>query len=384
MNSELFSATDVATEAAVIDAQALWRSAKFAERKTTFVDFFAGSGLVSHALKPMFDCVWANDISPKKASVYCSNHGDQHFSLQSIEAVRGSEIPSASLVWASFPCQDLSLAGAAAGIHAPRSGLVWEWLRTVDEMPDRPKVLVAENVVGLVATAGGQHYRTLHQALCERGYSVGAIVVDASIWLPQSRVRVFVIAVDRDVKIPNVLVSSAPGWLHSDSLRRACAGLQDVIWWNATPPSVIRPKLSDIVEWDAPYPDKEFEARNLALVAPHHRVLLDALPKGTRFVAPGYRRTRNSSQTLELRFDDVAGCLRTPEGGSSRQLLIIRDGDYWRCRLITARETARLMGAPDSYILPPSYNDAYKAMGDAVAVPAVRWLAETFLRQLAH
>ena len=99
---------------------------------------------------------------------------------------------------------------------------------------------------------------------------------------------------------------------------------------------------------------------------------------------PGYRRMRNGRQVLELRFDDVAGCLRTPEGGSSRQLLVIARNGNLETRLITVREAARLMGARESYRIVGSYNDGYKAMGDAVAVPAVRYLAQHLLSPLAQ
>ena len=94
--------------------------------------------------------------------------------------------------------------------------------------------------------------------------------------------------------------------------------------------------------------------------------MLDSVPESIPFVAPGYKRTRNGSQVLELRFDDVAGCLRTPEGGSSRQVVIIRKHGKLHSRLLTVRETARLMGAPESYRIPGTYNEGYKAMGDGV------------------
>ena len=77
-----------------------------------------------------------------------------------------------------------------------------------------------------------------------------------------------------------------------------------------------------------------------------------------------------------MRFDDLAGCLRTPAGGSSRQVLLIVDGADVRSRLISSRETARLMGLPDDYRLPDNYNEAYHLTGDGVVVPVVRHLAE--------
>jgi DNA (cytosine-5)-methyltransferase 1 len=80
-------------------------------------------------------------------------------------------------------------------------------------------------------------------------------------------------------------------------------------------------------------------------------------------------------QRAEVRFDDVAGCLRTPAGGSSRQLILVVEGPSVRARLISSRETARLMGLPDDYKLPGTYNEAYHLTGDGVVVPVVRHLA---------
>jgi DNA (cytosine-5)-methyltransferase 1 len=103
-----------------------------------------------------------------------------------------------------------------------------------------------------------------------------------------------------------------------------------------------------------------------------------ASKKGTRGF-PGYKRMRGGEQVLELRFDGVAGCLRTPEGGSSRQFLIIKNKRSTKTRMLTIRETASLMGVRKSYKIPGTYNDGYKAMGDAVAVPVVRYLAQKLL-----
>lgn len=366
-------------------ARALEKKSKTAAKCTLpeFLEFFAGSGLVSQGLKGIFQPVWANDICQKKAAVYIANHGAQHFHLGSIADVKGQYLPPAPLAWASFPCQDLSLAGLTEGIHGARSGLVWQWLRIIDEMVAPPPLLVAENVAGLVSAAGGSHYRTLHQALTERGYIVGAMLIDAANWVPQSRPRVFVVAVKTDVKIPKGLTSPGPTWLHPEAVRKAAAGVDGWVWWNLPGPPTRHQRLSDIVEWDAAFADSDAEARNIRLISPKHAALLDALPKHKPFAAPGYKRTRNGKQVLELRFDDLAGCLRTPGGGSSRQVLVISANGKLRSRLLTVRETARLMGAPENYKIPGSYNDGYKAMGDAVAVPVARWLARELLLPLA-
>lgn len=349
-----------------------------------FLDFFAGSGLVTEALRDDFNAVWANDCSAKKAQVYQCNHLGHVFDPRSIELVRGVKLPDAELSWASFPCQDLSLAGKLNGIRGERSGMVWEWLRVMEEMGERrPPIVAVENVVGLVSAESGEHYRALHHALRRLGYKAGAIVLDAELWLPHSRPRVFVVGVPRELEVGS-LSDEAPNWLHNDAIRRARAKLQDWVWWRLPRPPPRAAKLDAVIEWEAPHDDEKRSQRNLALLPDNHRKrLLGELANGFR-VAPGYKRTR-TRQVLELRFDGIAGCLRTPEGGSSRQYLILRRPDgRLVSRLITIREAARLMGAPEHYHLPANYNDAYSALGDAVAVPPVRHLGAHLLAPLAN
>ncbi|EDL5694102.1 DNA cytosine methyltransferase [Salmonella enterica subsp. enterica serovar Carmel] len=348
--------------------------------KPVFLEFFAGSGLVAHALHPYFRAGWANDISVKKAQVYQDNHPRKAFQLGSVADVKGDVLPEAALAWASFPCQDLSLAGAMAGIHAERSGLVWEWLRVMDEMSKKPPLLVAENVTGLVSANNGEHYRLLHNALIQRGYRVGALLLDAVRWVPQSRPRIFVVAVRSDISIPSALMASEAGWAHSSAVRSAAKGLENWVWWNLPEPALRKENLADIIEWDAPCDPPEITKRNLDLVPEAH---FNKLQAEDFLVAPGYKRIRNKRQVLELRFDGVAGCLRTPKGGSSRQFLVLKKDGELKTRLLTVRETARLMGAPDTFKLPGSYNDGYMAMGDAVAAPVARYLAKYLLSPLA-
>ena len=76
----------------------------------------------------------------------------------------------------------------------------------------------------------------------------------------------------------------------------------------------------------------------------------------------------------ELRTDGVAGCLRTPRGGSGRQILFKAGRGRFQVRLLSARECARLQGVPDSYIISVRLNDALFGFGDAVCVPTTEWI----------
>lgn len=365
----------------------------------TALDFFAGSGLTTQGLKDFFRVIWANDICPKKAEVYLANHtaiksttvtsyeaksmenGTKTFSLVDIATIEGKYFPKVSLSWASFPCQDLSLAGKLKGIDGERSGTVWHWLRIMEEMIERPDVLVAENVTGLLSSSNGKHYRALHVKLVERGYKVGPLVLNAASWLPHSRLRVFIVAVKDSVDITGLNLSE-PDWPHTTSAIKASQGLDNLVWWKLPKPKKRSKNLADIIEFDAPVENLKASQKTLRLIPKSHKDKLDKTINQLRAI-PGYKRTREQ-QVLELRFDGIAGCLRTPQGGSSRQWLILKPNGHYLSRLITVREAARLMGAPDSYLLPGGYNDGYRAMGDAVAVPVVRHLAKHLLIPLTR
>ncbi len=359
------------------------------------LDFFAGSGLVRLGLQPEFDTAWANDNCPKKRAVYLANHPKDKFCSLDVEDVTGAELPSADLAWASFPCQDLSLAGNLHGIKSgTRSGLFWEWIRILDELKALgkcPPVLVAENVLGFLVAHEGKNFRLAYEALRKRGYWVGALVIDAELFVPQSRPRAFIVAVKEGTVLRGLTQAAPSEGFHPAGLVRTAALIDDAqwVWWSLPSPSGRTSLFGDLCERDAPC-DVPAKTRQLrAMLSKWNKAKLDkAIQSNTFLAGTGYRRMRpdetgQTVQRLELRFDGVAGCLRTPNGGSSRQTVVIVDRGEVRSRLMTVRECARLMGAPDTYLLPGSYNDGYRAMGDAVAAPVTRWLARHLLAPLA-
>jgi DNA (cytosine-5)-methyltransferase 1 len=361
----------------------------------TALDFFAGSGLVRLGLEPEFETLWANDNCAKKQAVYIANNPAEEFHLGRIQDVKGANLPAADLAWASFPCQDLSLAGDLSGMKiGTRSGLFWEWTRVIKELTEsgkQPPILVAENVVGFVVADQGKHFKQAHQALRNLGYRVGAVVMDAQDFLPQSRPRAFVIAVSEDIPLAGLCETVPSEPFHRTGLVRTSVMVNDPewVWWSLPIPSGKTSSFVDLCERDAPCDPASTTREICAMLSPLQRRKLQFVVRiGGFYAGTAYKRTRPDAegktvQRLEIRFDGVAGCLRTPNGGSSRQtVILVNDGEV-RSRLMTVRECARLMGAPDTYRLPGSYNDGYRAMGDAVAVPVTRWLTRHLLTPLA-
>lgn len=355
-----------------------------------------------------WECLFANDFSTMKAATYSANWGDAHLRVADVAAVTTADLPGeADLVWASTPCQDLSLAGNAVGLGAPgasatRSGAFWPWWSLMTQLAKdgrKPRVIVIENVVGALSSNKGADFQVLAQAMAEAGYAFGAVVIDAKLFLPQSRPRLFIIGVSRDIAIAPVLRREGPQtpW-HSAAVQAAFDRLPAItreawIWWALPTPLVRRAELAAFIEdeptgvsWHSPAATRALLA---AMTPANTAKLKQAQTLGRRTVGTIYKRTRPDAAGVkhcraEVRFDGVAGCLRTPSGGSSRQTVIVVEGRKIRTRLLSTREAARLMGLPDSYILPSNYNDAYHVCGDGVATPVVRFLAQHLLEKLVQ
>jgi DNA (cytosine-5)-methyltransferase 1 len=357
--------------------------------------------MAAAGMGPAWSCLFANDHSPAKARSYAANWGDDHLACGDIQALTTDDLPGrADMAWASFPCQDISTAGRAAGIGSQdarkptRSALFWTFWDLMLELQKEgrgPRTIVLENVQGLLTSSNGADFGALAAALHSAGMTFGAMLVDAREFVPQSRPRVFFVAVAKDQPIPDALVSDKADlrWANSSLLRafgRLSPEIQESwVWWSLPAPRLQMTSLSELIEdapADAPMHAAEETTRLLDMMNDGNRAKVAkakraATESGFPSIGTIYRRTRSEDgikvQRAEVRFDGVAGCLRTPGGGSSRQILIRIDPDgRLGTRLMSSREMARLMGLPDAYVLPEGWTEAAHLLGDGVVVPAVR------------
>ena len=366
-----------------------------------FYEFFAGGGMARKGLGPGWTCRFANDFDFKKGLTYQANFGAAELKVGDVRSVTLDDLPGvADLVWGSFPCQDLSLAGGGAGLKGERSGTFypfWDVMTALIEDDRAPAIIALENVCGTLTSHGGKDFQAICKTFADAGYRSGALIINAALFVPQSRPRLFVIGVRDDIEIDPALLSPGPvAPFHTrglckavDSVRRRRA--PRILWWNLpTPEHRVRTFADEIedtpesVAWHTPAETKQL----LAMMSPINLAKVEAAKRaGRRMVGGVYKRTRLNDngakvQRAEIRFDDVSGCLRTPAGGSSRQVIVVVDGPKVRSRLISARETARLMGLKDDYKLPKNYNEAYHLTGDGVAVDVVRHLAKHIFESL--
>ena len=355
----------------------------------TFAEFFAGIGLMRMGLERAgWRVAFANDIDEDKCRMYRDHFGDaKEFVLGDVHELDSSEIPKTALATASFPCNDLSLAGARAGLSGEQSSAFWGFIELLTGMGRRrPPMVLLENVTGFLTSNEGNDFKHALLALNQLNYAVDAFIIDASRFVPQSRQRLFVVGTKRsEVSALN----ETPKFYESDCRPPALA---DFIMWNADVNWRIRPlpplpamksQLPDILEDLSPNSQIWWSRKRaeylLAQMSPKHRAQADAMIQGDRTTyGTVFRRVRNERSMAELRIDGIAGCLRTPRGGSGRQILFAAGKGRFAVRLLTPRECARLMGA-DDFVVNVPLNQALFGFGDAVCVPVVEWIARNYL-----
>jgi DNA (cytosine-5)-methyltransferase 1 len=313
---------------------------------------------------------------------------EYRFQLGDIAQVTGAEIPDVELAWASFPCTDLSLAGNRHGLAGQESGTFWQFTRVLEEMgARRPPVVALENVVGLTTSHGGKDLFAAVEGLNELGYSVDVLTLDARRFVPQSRPRLFVVAAQQPPEdVAGANPELRPAWLRvpydNPALRMHRALLPQA-------PAVLSGGLESILEdlaetnshWWEPERTRAFLDSLSALQAARLEQLRSSTSISHR---TAYRRTRQGVARWEIRPDDIAGCLRTARGGSSKQALVRTGQGKVLARWMTAREYARLMGVWDYNLEGLRRNQALCGFGDAVVVPVVAWLAEHYIAPLVE
>jgi DNA (cytosine-5)-methyltransferase 1 len=362
----------------------------------SFAEFFAGIGLMRLALeKQGWTPAYANDIDPKKREMYASHFQDagEYYHLADIHDISPDSVFAMTLATASFPCNDLSLAGARKGLAGKQSSAFWGFIRILDGMGDRkPPLVLLENVAGFLTSAKGADFRDALLALNRLGYDVDAFILDAVNFVPQSRQRLFVVGVLSDGGGESA--AAPPRFPPSDVRPKALADFMahhPEVRWRIRPlpdPPRRKGKLVDVLER---LPDRAPEWWNerraeylLNQMSPRHRAQAQEMIDGVRWsYATVFRRIRKGKSMAELRTDGIAGCLRTPRGGSARQILFKGGKGKYFVRFLSPRECARLMGA-DDYRIEAPLNQALFGFGDAVCVPVIEWIATYYLNPVVN
>lgn len=377
-----------------------------AQKVYSFLEFFAGIGLTHAGLAPWgWRCIYANDVDPRKKEMYVNKFPENGYfyldDIWDVPTVVGHIRQTADLATASFPCVDLSLAGNRNGLAGSHSGTFYGFIRVLDKLRQNrklPRAVLVENVLGFLTSRDGEDFRTAAQLLARLGYHLDAFVLDARHFVPQSRPRIFMVGCQSSL-LPKTVVDQKDMVRWKQELarrpelrpRRLIEIMENVelsTGWMAfrlpKPPALkqLTAKIigtSDSEEW---WTDDRV-TKHLEEMHDYHRKEVEELRrKRTLTFGTIYRRIRNGETRSEIRTDGLAGCLRTPRGGSSKQIVFVAGKGRIRMRWMSPAEYARLQGAADFPLDGIDRLQALFGFGDAVCVPVISWIAKNVLRQI--
>ena len=302
----------------------------------TFSSFFSGIG----GFDLGFDRAGFKVLMQCEIEKYCNtileNHWPKVKRFTDIKGVTHADVP-VSDVWAGgFPCQDVSVArmGPRAGLKGKRSGLFYDFARLLEG--GRPRVLVIENVPGLLSSHGGRDFGIVVRTLADLGYGVGWRVLNSRYFgVPQSRQRIYIVGCYRDGKGPAEILFESE-----------------------------RSK-GDVTK---------------------------SQPNGTTPVSPfkaSFGDPRRGPIVPGIAYCLYACSARHTGTDWSRTYVTYPAG---RIRRLLPIECERVQGFPDDWTVVPSYNGygdpdkvdslRYNALGNAVTVPVAEWLAGRIKRYL--
>lgn len=304
----------------------------------TVNDFFCGAGGMGLGFKQAgFTIVGAWDFDKYAVQSYRENVGD-HVKQADITQMTAADVPYADVWTAGFPCQDLSIANMKGKdrkkLNGEKSRLFFEVMRLLDEVQEKPNVIVAENVeeLGDLLPIVEEHYRI-------RGYKMYAKLFNSKDWnVAQNRPRYFVVGIrNGEFTFPTQLNNSSVA-------------------------------LVDFLETDIPekyfYTDKDYEHYDGMKIVP------GKLNQIGKLRVAGWLDYMTRVYSVE----GLAPTLHTCQGGH-RQAKIF-DPVKKLPRKLTPREYARLQGFPDDFKFVVSNTQLYKQFGNAVSVPVAKAIAE--------
>lgn len=312
-----------------------------------FIDLFAGIGGFRIGLEAAGgNCVFTSEWDRHSQKTYKAWFGDEpHGDITKIDA---RDIPDHDVLAAGFPCQPFSIAGVskknslghAHGFKCATQGTLFYNVASIIEVK-RPPVVLLENVKNLKSHDKGRTWKTIHSTLDELGYAVFHKIIDAALYVPQHRERVFIVCFDKSV------FGSSPPFEFPPDPAEPPPKLRDIL--EATPPA--RYTLTDHL-WDY-----------LQNYAKRHQ------EKGNGF-GFGLVDLDGVTRTLSARYYKDGSEILIPQKGKNP-------------RRLTPLECKRLMGFPERLPVPPvSDTQAYRQFGNSLCPLIAAAVAKEMIKVL--
>lgn len=318
-----------------------------------FIDLFAGIGGFHYALESYgAECVYASEWDEYAKDTYEKNFGIRPDG--DITKVLEKDIPQHDILCGGFPCQAFSISGKQKGFEDTRGTLFFDIVRIIRH--HKPKVVFLENVKNLITHDSGKTFNVILNTLSELGYNTYYKVLNTSDFgLPQNRERVYIVAFDTNLKIKEFEFPQPVG-------ERVC--LQSVLEVNPIAKIIVR----DDIVYTKQY-QEEFETTLFGqqLLLPNRPIQIGKVGKGGQ----GERIYNTLGHAITL---SAYG------GGVGSKTGLYKVGDV--VRKLSTRECARCQGFPDSFIINPKEQQAYKQFGNSVSINVLQKIVGQIVKSL--
>ena len=319
-------------------------------KKYTVGGLFSGVGGIELGfLQNDFEILWSNDIDKDASQTFKLNFEHKHI-LEDIHKINGKDLESVDVLVGGFPCQAFSIAGYRKGFEDDRGNLFFEIVRLIEELKEKPKALLLENVKNFYTHDHGNTFKMVLKSLEELGYCVFSKVLNTSDYtiIPQNRERTFIICF---LEGPNAHIYNE----HSMSK----------VFNEHFPPKKIQ-KTNHIKKY---LESQEVEER---FYYREDKYMYEELKKEIKSEDTVYQWRRHYVRENK---SDVCPTLTANMGTGGHNVPLIKDN--FGFRKLTPRECFNLQGFPKSYKLPKgmSISHLYKQAGNSVTVAMVDKLA---------
>lgn len=334
------------------------------ERKEdfTFIDLFSGIGGLRLAFEQAGGkCVLGLDCDKLAQKTYVSNFSQNRFVCKSITDIYARDVPCHDVLLAGFPCQPFSRGRALQINSVSRPGgfedktygtLFFDIARIIREK--KPQAFVLENVKNLRHHDNGNTFRIIWNVLTQDlGYTCSYRVMDGQSWVPQHRERIVIVGFRKKIDFSLETMEVPPkGKIRLSSILHKTDGTEPIIPHDGS-------KYFDY--------DKNKVLDRYTLSDRSWSYLQERSQK--------QRLMKNGFSYGLVTENDISRTLVSSYYTDGEEILVSQGTDK-NPRRLTPRECARLMGFPDTFVIPVSNTRAYKQFGNSVVVPMFRAVAD--------
>ncbi len=319
------------------------------KKKFKSIDLFAGIGGIRKGFEHICETVYANDFDSSACKTYSANFGEIDCSdLRDVVKNMDKKIPKFDILLGGFPCQSFSIAGKRQGFADTRGTMFFEVEKILEKY--KPKAFLLENVRNLENHDKGNTLKVILTVLTEKlGYDVHYKVMNAKDFgVPQNRPRIYIVGFKKkvDFKFP-------------EPTKRV--KLKSILEKKVDPKHYISQMYYEGLER---HRNRHAEKGN-----GFGYMVLDPEGIANALVVGGMGRERNLIKDKPI---------NVYKNGMDKKLTKNTLG----LRKLTIRECARLQGFPDTFHFPVKDGPAYKQLGNSVAVPVMKAVADEMAKHL--